>query len=294
MRLCVFATRDPYREHVRPIWDALQFSEAAGFVHQAERLRHVDATVWLTAASRDYSQLRGRTPSVLMEHGCGLQDYPAAELARLSRADLVLAPNEWVASRYRKAGAKVEIVGTPKMDALSTIEAPRTETVAVSFHWSGARMMRGSTLMQFRDELAVLSSRFNLIGHAHPRIWGTARTFYESLGIPAVQSFSEVVKQADVYVCDHSSTIFEWCALGRPVVLLDRPGIRQQIRISGLRYSSHEAVGAHVGPGRLADAIDVALFGDPEHAEARRAATAALFPHLGTSTQRALDVLRSF
>ena len=132
-----------------------------------------------------------------------------------------------------------------------------------------------------------------LIGHAHPRVWAVAEKFYREVGIEPVQDFADVVSRAFVYVVDHSSTAYEWAALGRPVVLMDRGGTLAVPSPTGLRYEHHADIGPHVTPETLPEVAAAALDGDPEHSAERKAATEALFPYLGCATERAVDVLRS-
>ena len=75
-----------------------------------------------------------------------------------ARADLIAAPNTYIADRYRAFDSRtcVVVVGTPKMDTL--LKVPHTSdgrTVAVSFHWTGMRSGR-TVPREFRDELRRL------------------------------------------------------------------------------------------------------------------------------------------
>ena len=136
MRLGIVASSDTYSQHLAPIWDALELQERVCFSAEPQG----DADIWLTASARDHNQV-WRLPGhkVVMEHGCGLEFYSHQVLSRRIRADLIAAPNEFIAERYRAAGARgrIEVIGTPKMDALSWIPTPAHDTVCVTFHWSG-------------------------------------------------------------------------------------------------------------------------------------------------------------
>ncbi len=281
------ATHASYRQHLRPVYEAMD---------QARWLESTKdpgtASVWVTASARDFAETRKlKGAHVVMEHGVGLQWYSAPHLARFARADVIAAPNDYIASRYRTYDSRlrVEVVGTPKMDGL--LKVPHESdgrTVAVSFHWTGMRSGR-TVPREFRDELQRLNEHTTVLGHAHPRFFDLAAKFYTGLGIEAVADFNEVVRRADVYACDHSSTIYEWTALDRPVVLMSRRGVVPGS--SGLRYIDHADVGPTATPDTLTEVALMSLGGDAEHAEQRRAATLELFPYLGHATARAVAIV---
>ena len=50
--------------------------------------------------------------------------------------------------------------------------------------------------------------------------------FYEAHGIEYVPDFDDVLRRADVYACDNSSTLYEFASTGRPVVVLNAPWYR--------------------------------------------------------------------
>jgi hypothetical protein len=275
-----------------PVWEALEASERAEYVH---KLEPTTGDLVLVAADRDYLLgKRWNLPLVMMEHGCGLQWYQSYIVDRTAGARAIAAPNEFVAQRYRSAlpHQRVEVVGTPKMDKLVHQPAPNGRTVAVSFHWSGVNQHR-STLLAYRRALEDLAEQVEVIGHGHPRSWKQVELFYREIGIQPVQDFAEVIERADVYACDHSSTIYEWAALDRAVVLLQRTDEGEAVPIrSGLRYTIHADVGAEATPNTLSDTVQAALYGDQDHAPQRHAATAALFPHIGQATDRLVELLR--
>lgn len=288
----VLATHDSYRQHLRPVAEAL----GALWIETKRELPDHEADVWITASARDFvisHKLRGA--HLVMEHGCGLQWYSAAHVKHLARADAIAAPNQFIADRYLRESTarRVEVVGTPKMDALVTIpHASDGGTVAVSFHWTGMRSAR-TIPKDYRDELVRLASHTTVLGHSHPRFWEQAQRFYASVGIEPVREFTEIVARADVYACDHSSTIYEWAALDRPVILLEgRGGARVVPHSSGLRYTMFSDVGPTATPETLTETALLALSGDPEHREARRAATVALFPFLGCATERVVALAK--
>jgi UDP-N-acetylglucosamine:LPS N-acetylglucosamine transferase len=68
------------------------------------------------------------------------------------------------------------------------------------------------------------------------------RPWYERKGIEVVSSFSEVLKRADLYACDNSSSLFEFAATGRPVMVLNPPFYRKTVH-HGLRFWDAATVG---------------------------------------------------
>lgn len=281
MSLGILATQSAYRQHLIPVADAL----GVGIYGSTRSLG--EHPLWLVASHRDFVALGSRRRRVVMEHGCGLERYGGSKLRRLGAAAAIAAPNEYVAGWFRDLPTRVEVVGTPKMDELARHTSRVNQTVCVSFHWSGVRgRPAGATqLERYRAAVAELNQRVLLIGHAHPRIWDLAARFYAELGIEAVRSFDEVVARAGTYICDHSSTLYEWAAIGRPVVLLD-PAPRAA-RFSGLRYEMHRGIGPEVGPDELVDLFPLT----DTWTEERRVATEDLYPYRGEATARVVALL---
>lgn len=283
--VAALASREPYLQHLAPVVDALQ----APLLEVQREAQAFDADLWLVASQRDFAALRDRR-RVVMEHGVGLEFYNTQHLRGFRAAAAIAAPNEFIAGRFRAhlPRARVEVVGTPKLDALVRNTRGNLPTpICVSFHWSGVKGLSGrmTSLHRYRDALAELAGAVPVLGHAHPRIWQTAERYFLELGIEPVRRFVDVVDRAGVYVCDHSSTLYEWAALGRPVVLLE-PGPRAA-RFTGLRYEHFADIGPHASPAEL---VDLFPFED-RWAEARQAATDELYPHLGRATQRVVDLL---
>jgi hypothetical protein len=200
---------------------------------------------------------------VLAQHGAG-QSYSNTNPHYPGGSDngdvgLFLAPNEYAADRWRQAypRAAVEVVGSPRLDTLPVRE-PGPLTVAVSFHWDGYLCPETrSALPYFRDALPALAREFTVIGHGHPRT--NLSPMYRKLGIEYVPSFDEVCRRADVYVCDNSSTIYEFASTGRPVVLLNSPLWRRDVHHGG-RFWDWASVGINVERApELVDSVREAL-----------------------------------
>lgn len=225
-----------------------------------------------------YARRRGYRRIVLMQHGAGQSyggDRRTAHHPAYPGGDdnddvgLFIVPNQHAADRWRERypAARVEVAGCPRLAVLPRragslgIEAAavREPTVAVSFHWNyhGIPEMR-SAFDWYRGGLAELARQYHVIGHAHPKRRDLA-AWYPAHGIEYVADFDEVLRRADVYVCDNSSSMFEFATTGRPVVVLSAPWYRRGVQ-HGLRF--WEASGVGVGceqPAELGAAVQAAL-----------------------------------
>lgn len=134
-------------------------------------------------------------------------------------------------------------------DYHGNIAEDRPLTFAVSFHWDAGHVSpeARSAWDHYRTGLEALADAFpgRLIGHAHPRQLVHVAPVYRRAGIELVRDFADVVARADVYACDNSSTMFEWAALGRPVIVMNAPWYRRDVE-HGLRFWSCADVGPNV------------------------------------------------
>lgn len=244
---------------------------------------------------------------VFMEHGAG-QAYRDAKVDRhpsyaggKDREDTVafLVPNEYSARLWRGAypDARVEIIGCPKLDALPRRRLDpiaASPVVAISFHWPSYLCPESGTAFgHYRDALPVLAKAYSTIGHAHPKgDWGRRMaTYYREAGIPFVQDFADVCRQADVYITDNSSTLFEFAATGRPVVVLNSPQFRRNVN-HGLRFWDAAHVGVNVNePSELISGVARALRDDFVTRQEREDALSIVYAHRTGAAERAARVL---
>jgi CDP-glycerol glycerophosphotransferase (TagB/SpsB family) len=104
--------------------------------------------------------------------------------------------------------------------------------------------------------------------------------------------FDDVLAEANVYVCDNSSTIYEFAALNRPVVVLNASYYRRDVH-HGLRFWE-DVPGIQVNKASdLQDAIQEAVENDTFEAERKRI-TEKVYPYLGQSAERAAQAIESF
>lgn len=233
-----------------------------------------------------------------MEHGAG-QAYigdrdPIAQrhpsyAGGLDREDveLFLVPNEYSAGLWRRSypGARVEVVGSPKLEDVLQLAAGRVKNeppvVAISFHWPAFTCDEaGSALGHYLPALPALAAAYHVIGHSHPKADWPARIarYYRRAGIPFVADFADVVRQADLYICDNSSTLFEFAATGRPVLVLNDPKFRRNVHHGG-RFWDWATVGIQVDqPDELLASIARALADPPEVRAERERVLELVYP----------------
>lgn len=293
--LAFVASERHYVDHLAPLWHALPPDGRGPFwcstrqAYDRATARGVPAERWrpggraLKAARRyghvavagwgDTRLLTWRPRLVLCEHGAG-QSYTGTAAGhphyaggrQRDRVDVFLCPS-WPAHRANEAvarpGQRVVMVGPMRLDPW--LGRPRQArdpdgppTVAVSFHWNCNLVPETRwAFPHYADAVETLAddTGMTVVGHAHPRAWPTLRAFYEKVGIPAWPDFDTVLDSADVYVCDNSSTLYEFAATGRPVVVLNAPWYRRDVR-HGLRFWEYADVGVNVSsPAELAEAV---------------------------------------
>lgn len=303
----VLGTETHFIHHLAPVYRALKRPGtfyAPPALHSVAGSRGVSAQ-WppsetprplLVASYGDLKKARayGRTHLALMEHGYGQSfssDHPSYAGGR-DRDDvgLFLVSNEHSAQRNRERypNARVEIVGCPKLDDLPAREAGEGPVAAISFHFDAHMVAPEATgtLRHYRRALPEIAAAFSLIGHAHPRYLMVADRHYRRHGIETVADFADVCRRADVYVCDYSSTIYEFASTGRPVVVLNAPWYRREVD-HGLRFWS-AIPGIQVDdPDDLVGAIAEALADPPARQAEREAALDMVYAYRTGGAQRA-------
>ena len=259
-----------------------------------------------------YTDLRtarlGQGRIVLAQHGAG-QSYGGDPRSTRNPAypggddndavGLFLVPNEHAAARWRARypDAAVAVVGSPRLDTLPHRQIDPTSPhpiVAVSFHWDARTSPEASSAFAwYRRILAPLAQRYKVIGHGHPRRSDLARV-YRTLGIEYVRDFDEVCRRADVYVCDNSSTLFEFASTGRPVVVLNAPWYRKDV-YHGLRFWDAADVGVNVDdPAATLPAVECALADREEQRERRERALSIVYTYRRAAARRAAEAIREW
>lgn len=298
--LDLLASESHFVDHLAPVWRALpdqvrgRFVTPASLVDHAAR-RGITATTdvagrygpILVASYGDQKVARrsGRRSIAYIEHGIGQSyssDQPSYAGGRdRDDASLFLTPNETAAARWRARypGARVEVVGSPRLDELPRkVSRETVPTIALSFHWNAAVSpeARSAFGWYYRD-LASIAATGRILGHAHPRAMRDLDRRYRKLGFEVVPDFDDVLREADLYVCDNSSTIYEFASTGRPVVVLNAPWYRRTAR-HGLRFWDAADVGIQVDtPAELVPAIARALLDRPDQVEKREEALSIVY-----------------
>lgn len=326
-RVDFYLSQPNYAEHLAPIWHALDPDERGGWHLASPRLRPSSSSVgvashdmrsgWpsgplrpcVVAGGTDAAAMR-RRPAILVEHGVG-QAYDVGHPSysggpKRDAVALFLCPNEVVAERNRRAypNAAVNVVGSPRLDALmrdaqhAMVHGPWT--IALSFHWDcrltpesrWALPHHEATLPAFVAAMQGLGHE--VLGHGHPRFRSHFARLWQRLGIEYVPAFVDIVERARLYVCDNSSTIYEWAALGRPAVVLNAPWYRRDVDLWP-RFWSCADVGVQVDrPEDLEVAVRLALRDPPAVATRRRRVVGEVTPMLdGHAAARAVTAIRS-
>lgn len=251
-----------YSHHLLPVWFALPPEERGTFWAvdkaaskvQAEVGDHFKRTyptlkgpLTVVASYHDFRSARkaGREV-VLLNHGAGqrytdgpLKNHPAY-VGGSGRKDiaLFLEPGPYAGQITRETGGSVVEVGVPKLDTIHRFPAEITEpVVAVSWHWHCVSGVPETdwAYPEYKDAVVELSKQVKVIGHAHPRAWQRMERWYREVGIEPVESFSEVLQRASVFVADNTSALYEFASTTRPVVVLNSKYYRRNVS-HGLRF----------------------------------------------------------
>lgn len=217
--------------------------------------------VTLVASWDDASAVHNRQPHrplVYVEHGAGQTyvdrpEHPAFSGGARAHRDAgivgYVVPHETVAARIRAArpDAAVAVVGCPALDTWLTLDRWRiadvaqSATIAVTFHWPNTLCPESMWALphwerHLRDVIATWRrSGYQVIGHAHPKAVGYLEPVWRRLGVEFVPDVDVVLARARILVADNTSLMYEWAALGRPVVALASPLWRRDV-IHGLRF----------------------------------------------------------
>lgn len=328
MKLDFFARRPHYVDHIAPVYRALPAARRGVFTVPKELYGYARQELGDTAAIEVYD---GETPKgndpilvasygdisraarnlgrriVHMEHGAGhafgTAAYPNAARGKRDLVDLFLAPNDYTARLIVSArSTRCEVIGTPKMDVVDRGEdicrSMTSPTLAIAFHW-GDRNAKppesGSAWEHYREILPALKETYRIFGHGHPLAAETYKKEFARLGIDWLDNFRDVCRLADVYINDLSSTLYEFVATGKPVVVLNAPWFRKDIHW-GIRFWDYSDVGINVwNPSELFSAINYTIENyQTVCLRARTDAIIDLYPYLGHAAQRAAEVLVAY
>ncbi len=305
-RVDVVASHPWYVDHIKPVWLALPAKRRGSFYTDPKKVP-ASKTPTLVAASGDmFAARRLGRPVAIMEHGAG-QSYGGDRRSRSHSsyaggdgrgAELFLHPGPHPAARdtARYPKARVEVVGCPKLATLPerdhSLDTDSRPVVAVSFHWDcQVAPETRSGFIYFRSGIRP-SRQYRLIGHGHPRMFDRLAPWYKRMGIEAVSSFADILRMADLYACDNSSSLFEFAATGRPVVVMNPPFYRRGTN-HGLRFWEAADVGLGIAQPSDFDKTVLRALKDPTQARVNREAALDLVYSYrdGSSAERAAEAI---
>lgn len=295
------ASAEHYRAHLLPIYEALPPEQRGAVLRSVPLRRRGPQPERNAVLVGSWTDLRavgeaGYERIVYAEHGIG-QTYQTGHPAypggrHRDRVGLFLSPNA-TAARYDAEAypaATVRVVGDPALDALP--RGPGAGPIAVSFHWDC--MVAPETRSTFRYWITAvrdLAQEQDVIGHGHPRAINPLKGMYRAAGVRWVENWHAVCEQAALYICDNSSTLYEFAATGRPVVVLNGPNYRRGFR-PGLRFWDAANVGFQVDrPVALAETVLRAVEDPPDVRQRREAAVDIAYGYRSGAAQRAADTI---
>ncbi len=327
-RVDFLASESHYAMHLAPIWshlpqdirgefwtpeEIMQYPISKGIQprmiqtlgqFQGEIVFH--RSIVVVASWKDLEKVRNTRPQILSEHGIG-QTYGNSHVSYAGgrgreNVRLFLCPNELVAQKNRRAWpqARIVVIGYPKMDEFYTVPRrgfKKTEggspVVAMSFHWDCTVCPESrSAFGYYQSAVLELAEKYKVIGHAHPRIWNQLSSWYREHGIEAVREFEDILRRADIYCVDNSSTLYEFASLDRPVVVMNAPWYRRTVH-HGIRFWEYADIGVNCDRAiDLVDCVKKALQDPVSIRRRRREITDILFPiRDGSAGRRAAEAI---
>lgn len=284
-----------HADHALPVWDALSpaFRGELYAGHDVATHRYMtglgfDPLIGMPPPSdipvivASGNELPAVQRAILLEHGSG-QTYSGIShvcwAGGPGRQNVILfiCPNETVAKKNweRYPDTPCAIVGSPHVEVLRQLPPYplADQRIAISTHWEAAHLCpelrSGWAWFESAYEKLCRARPESYVLHGHPRYQDYTAWKAREWGVEFEPSFEHLTQRAWAYVCDSSSTIYEWAAIGRPVVVVSPPWYRREVEHGG-RFWEHVDVGPHVSdPSILESAIDVAIC-DPAPIALRR------------------------
>lgn len=261
-------------------------------------------TVAVVCSISDYRRAQRICPRVILcEHGAG-QSYSnrhPSYVGGQGRGSAVafLVPNEQARDRSLKYYPLTPcyVVGCPKLDKWAGFR-PRPNPkplVVVSFHCDlFVTQETRTSFIEYANPLARLKNQaeYELAVHCHPRIRPKVEQWATAHKVRFIKEFNEVMQVADLYCIDNSSTLFEFAATDRPVVVINPKLYRRHIN-HGLRFWDCAKVGVNCdSPEELHSSILLALSDTPEQKALRQSITEKVYAvPMGQSLAAAKDAI---
>lgn len=288
-------------EHFSKSPASLSFHDSAESITQKINAKK---NLLVTSSFYDAFLIDIERPLIFISHGGG-QTYLGQYEYHLARKNYVLdlLPNHHTAKVFdeRYPQTKKVVIGSPKLDAWhGNFKKPQNTkpVIAFSFHFDRKAIPESRTAWpHFQPAVERLANqdKWKILGHGHPRMMDTLCPVYEKLGIEIALDFDEVMDRADLYICDNSSTLYEFASTNRPVVVLNAPWYRRDVE-HGLRFWEYANVGVNCDhPEDLIRAIEIALLDPPEQQEKRKKAVQGVYVYTdGKAALRAAEAILSF
>lgn len=308
-KLNFYASFGHFFDHIVPIYQSLPKKYRGKFfieerVVEKAKINNIEYTIGkpedgltLVASFGDYGRTSGDV--VFMEHGIGhtySNDHPSFAGGR-GKDRTVLFLNQHHITQEKNMlkypNAKHEIIGTPKMDSVSKVKSKQS-VVCLSFHWDNRISPESRSAFDFYKRIIPIlltQKDFRLVFHGHPRTDWTK--MFKGEKIEFITDLKEVFELADVYVCDNSSSMYEFLLTGKPVIYLNCPYYRKSVR-HGIRFWTHIAGQQVDQPFKLLEHIRNALKFPELYSELREEVVKELYPYYPNATQRAKEVLKQF
>jgi hypothetical protein len=306
MRIDCVASHPHYIDHVARVWQLLPDDVRGDFItaltahaasHGIESVTDGEPKLALVLSARDMRRLR--CPVVYLEHGVGQEYNNRPHTVRSEQVKLFLT-NPANAHALAKFNPKSQVVtvGPVKLDTLT--KKPRSkgkQVVAFSHHWDQrvAPETRSSFpwIKEAWEDIAA-SRKYTLLGHKHPADKRDIEGWCQEMGVEFVADFQAILDRADCYVCDNSSTLYEFAATDRPVVCLSPPFYRRSVNHNARFWGNLPGIDCGI-PTHLSACIAEALKDVPERRAMRLRAVEAVYGALdGNASQRAADAIAEF
>ena len=305
-----FASHPHYIDHAAPVFRAL--GETAGAFRVPDHLTRYLERYGIENTPTDpgnplvflsygeLSRLPRNAGLIFLAHGAEQPYDGKAHLPRIPSLKLVLT-NPTSAPLLKRGNQQAEVVsvGCPKLDRYHGREFPRHDPPVICFshHWNQRSKPETASGWEWSREAIeqfAKSTDYTVVIHKHPADRRDIEGWAKRIGCEFISEFSDVLETADLYVCDNSSTLYEFAATDRPVVCLSPPFYRRD-RHHGLRFWD-AMPGIDCGViAHLPAVIDEAL-ADSDHRKAqRKAAVHAAYGEVdGKATERAADAIRAW
>lgn len=260
-----------FYDKLLPVWNALPKDLKGEFtVHprldglpnvRVDRYPNKDG-ILMCASHAD--SLHSANKYIYIEHGAG-QSYQSGSnfYSNCYRPNMLaaLVPGPYCARKTKAANpdTPVIVMGAPH---LADIKRKDPQKLTFAWHWRcGVAMETDTAFDEYREVMVECSTKWETVGHGHPRIIGELSAVYAQNNIPTVYDSREALTHAGLLVADNTSLIYEAAVLDIPVVLVNKETYRRD-KEWGLRFWEAQP-GPYVDhPAELVATVEAELSGD--------------------------------